>query len=154
MTHQEREAYAERLMAVLQGHEPAALLTERGEMEPPPGQAVVPRLPLTSSDRRDRAAIRKLRDEVLQEAPTCGFAPMQEHPIICLALLCARDFEHPISDANLKLIPEQVWEWCRMFQRIQLRTAGRWMYRYGRGDAVGIQAGSNWVLSVWLEQEL
>jgi hypothetical protein len=153
MTHKERQAHANRLMAILQGDEPAALLTEMGEQEPPPGLPEMPRLPLTSADRRDRAEIRKLRAQVLQEAPTCGFAPMQDNPIVCLALLCTRDFEDRISDANLKLIPEQVWHWCRLFQRIQLRTAGRWMYRYGRGDAVGIHAGSAWVLATWLEPQ-
>jgi hypothetical protein len=143
MTHQERQAYAQRLMAVLQGDAPAALLTESGEMEVPPvddleiSDDLRPILNFTSADRRDQAAIRALRVQVLQDAPTCGFPPMQNDPLGCLMVLCSPEYIETLRDTDWKAIPEQVRQWCYTFQRIQLRAMGRWLHR-GRGPADGI----------------
>jgi hypothetical protein len=63
MTHEERERYAQRLMAVLEGEAPGITVTESGELE-----AVLPTVAtippnfcpwrwLTGADRRDRAAL-------------------------------------------------------------------------------------------------
>ena len=135
MNHEEREAYAAQLMAVLQGDEPATMLTETGTIEPPPGHELIdvpadlePWLALTSADRKDRAAIRALRAEVLREAQTCGLAPMQDNdPLVCIDVLSAPEYDW-------NAFPEQVRLWLRTFQQIKYRAFGRWLTRGpGRG---------------------
>jgi hypothetical protein len=163
MTHSERQAYADRLMAVLQGDDTTMLITETGEIESPPDEEIEipldlsPWLRLTSADRRDRAALRALRAEVMRDGPVCGFPSMERRdPVVSVAILSHPDYEDVLRN---KAIPEQVRQWVYTFRHIQLRAICRWLgrgpgrRRGGRHDAVIGHFCRIWTLTIWFGNE-
>ncbi len=162
MTHKEREIYAQKLMAVLEGEAPGLTVMESGELEAlwPTVATLSPNFCpwrwLTSADRRDRAALRTLRAEVLQASPFehlprgAGVDPLgfivalshvdrfQDHP------------EHPLK----REFPQQVWDWVYRYGRIELRATSRWLNRgYGYADDIVCYACQGWVMTILLGRE-
>jgi hypothetical protein len=167
MTHDEREAYVQKLMSVLEGDGPEIVVTESGALETLPDMARVPplafppRSTLTSADRRDRTALRALRAEVLGVAARCEwpFPSPVEWPAIdpvALIVFLSRPVEDiPVEDLH-RMFPSQVWSWVSQFQHIQYRAMGRWLDRgYGVPENFVIQSCKLWTaIILWGKEHL
>jgi hypothetical protein len=165
MTHEEREAYVQKLMSVLEGDEPEVVITESGTLETLPGAADIPplnfppRSTLTSADRRDRAELRALRAEVLdaQEQAAWPFPPPFGRPAVnpaALILLLSRPVEGIPTDVLHRVIPAHVWALVSRFQHIQYRVLARWIVRgYGIPAGPLIYVAKLWAAVILLGEE-
>jgi hypothetical protein len=161
MTHKEREAYVRKLMSVLEGGGPEIVVTESGELETLRGAMVtlpldfLPWGTLTSADRRDRAALRALRAEVLREWPfprTFGRGVTVD-PLAPISVL-SRPVEGIPDEYLGRVVPEQVWSWVSRFLQIEQRATYRWRNRgYGLPDGLIIRGCELWVRSILLGHE-
>lgn len=157
MTHEEREAYVRKLMTVLEGEGPEMVVTESGELEPLRDMTVSPPLDylpwggLTSADRRDRAALRVLRTEVLRESSFLHmFGRRIVDPLALIIVLSCPVEGIPIEHLE-RMIPEQVWSWVHKFLQIEQRATNRWRNRgYGAPDRLIIQDCETWVRGILL----
>jgi hypothetical protein len=154
MTHKERESYVQRLMAALEGDAPGTLVTESGELEAP--SHTVDRIPrgfcpwriLTNADRRDRAALRAIRAEVLQASPFADLPRGADlDPLGYIAVLSHVDrFQEDPEHELKRKFPPQVWAWVYRYGLIELRATRRWLNRgYDLPDNDII-----WLCQVWI----
>jgi hypothetical protein len=157
MTHEEREAYVRKLMTALEGDGPQMVVTESGELEPLQGAMVTPSLDhmpwgtLTSADRRDRAALRALRAEVLREWPLLRMFRRVTVDPLALIIVLSRPVEGISHEFLERVIPEQVWVWVSRFRQIEQRATNRWRNRgYGIPDRLIIQDCETWVRGILL----
>ena len=163
MTHKEREAYAQQLMAVLQGDAPAMLLTETGQVETPgyewtimphelPPDLFALAMRLTSSDHRDKAEVRRLREQVLVQAPMIA-RPPRVNPLEYVWVLTEAEIRDQLDEIDWRGIQPEVHQWAVALLTLRLRAINRWWAR-GESEVDGRTLGllaRVWIATVWFD---